>query len=72
MKKPKLDNIDKLFLTGKEFSLTESQYFKETEASLPKDFNYLRNKSALAKLAKKRGFKIFINEKTILFIKEDK
>lgn len=71
MKKPKLDNIDKLFLTGKEFSLTESQYFKETDASLPKDFNYLKNKSALAKLAKKRGFKISIKEKTILFIKEE-
>lgn len=69
MKKPKLYNIDELFLSGKEFSLTESQYYKETEACLPKDFYYLKNKSAIAKLAKKRGYLISIKEKTIIFKK---
>ena len=42
MKKPKLNNIDNLFLSGKNFSLTESQYYKETNATLPKDFYYLK------------------------------
>ncbi|MBE7061390.1 MAG: hypothetical protein E7382_02495 [Clostridiales bacterium] len=71
MKKPKLNNIDKLFLSGKNFSLTESQYYNETQATLPKDFYYLKNKSALAKLAKQRGYKILLQEKTILFEKEN-
>ena len=71
MKKPKLNNIDNLFLSGKNFSLTESQYYKETNATLPKDFYYLKNKSAVAKLAKKYGYKILIQEKTILFEKEN-
>ena len=67
---PKLQNIDKLLSIGKNFSLTESQYYNETEATLPKDFYYLKNKSAIAKLAKKYGYKILIKEKTILFEKE--
>jgi hypothetical protein len=70
MKKPNLSSIDTLFLTGKDFSITESQYLKETNATLPKDFYYLKKNSAIAKLAKKRGFKIVIKKKTIMFEKE--
>ena len=71
MKRPILINIDKLFLSGKNFSLTESQYFNETEARLPKDSYYLKNRSAIAKLAKKRGYKILIQERIVLFEKEN-
>lgn len=72
MKKPNLKGIDSLFSSGKSFSLTESQYYKETDATMPKDFYYLKNRSAIAKLAKKYGFKIEIKEKTIMFERGNK
>ena len=70
MAKPNLEKIDTLLLSGQNFSLTETQYQKETNATLPKDFYYLKNRSAVAKLAKRHGFSIKIQEKTILFEKE--
>lgn len=72
MKKPNLTSIDLLLASGKNFSLTESQYCNETNATMPKDSYYLMNKSAVAKLAQKRGFRIIIKEKTIMFEKENK
>ena len=48
-KKPNLNNLKDLFAQGKEFTLTDAQYEKKTGAMLPKDINYLRNRSALAK-----------------------
>lgn len=70
MKRPKLSSIDTLLSTGQDFSLTEKQYEKETSATMPKDFYYLRKKSAIAKLATSYGYKIVIQEKTIKFEKE--
>lgn len=72
MNKPNLSSIESLLSTGNKFALTETQYHKETSATMPKNFYYLKNHSAIAKLAKRYGFKIEIQEKTILFEKEDK
>lgn len=67
MGRPNLEKIDNLLLSGESFSLTETQYQKETDANLPKNCYYLRNKSAIAKLAKKHGYIIKIKERTIIF-----
>ena len=72
MNKPNLSSIESLLSTGNKFALTENQYHKETSATMPKNFYYLKNNSAVAKLAKRYGFKIELQEKTILFEKEDK
>ncbi len=71
MNKPNLSSIESLLSTGKKFALTETQYHKETSATMPKSFYYLKNNSAVAKLAKRYGFKIELQEKTILFEKEN-
>ena len=65
MKKPNFIDILPLFDTSKEFSLTESQYFKKTGATMPKDTYYLKNKSALSNIARKHGYVVEINERTI-------
>lgn len=70
MAKPNLSSIDTLLSAGKDFSLTETQYHKETDVDMPKDFYYLKTRSAIAKLAKKHGYKITIKEKTLMFEKE--
>lgn len=71
MKKPNLSGIETLLSTGKKFALTETQYLKETNATMPKSFYYLKNNSAVAKLAKRYGFEIVLQEKTIFFEKEN-
>ena len=65
MPKLNFEKLIPLFLTNKEFSLTEKQYKKEVGTDLPKDNSYLKNKSALAKEAKKYGYYIEITEKII-------
>ena len=70
MSKPNLNSIDILLSAGKDFALTESQYRKETDVAMPKDFYYLKSRSAVAKLAKKYGYRISIKERTIMFEKE--
>lgn len=62
--------ITPLFEANQEFSLTESQYSKSTGRSLPKYTYYLKNKSALSKLAKKYGFIIEVKERTICLKKK--
>lgn len=65
MRKPNFDKLLSLFEAKEDFSLTETQYEKSTGASLPKNFYYLKQNSALAKIAKKHGYEIDIKEKTI-------
>lgn len=65
MAKLNFEKLIPLFEANQEFSLTESQYEKNVGRALPKDFNYLKNRSALAIEAKKYGFHIEIKEKTI-------
>lgn len=62
--------IEDMLDSSLEFSLTEEQYKKLTGRQLPKNDSYLKNKSALSKLAKKKGLKIKIQERTISFEKE--
>lgn len=69
--KPKFEKLLSLFEAQSDFSLTESQYEKSTGAALPKDFYYLKSKSALATLAKKYGFSVEIQEKTICLKKKE-
>ncbi|MBE6895494.1 MAG: hypothetical protein E7477_00190 [Ruminococcaceae bacterium] len=65
MAKLNFEKIIPLFEASQEFSLTESQYEKSVGKALPKDYYYLKNKSALAKEAKKYGYQIEIKEKTV-------
>ena len=65
MAKLNFQKLIPLFESSQEFSLTESQYEKSVGKSLPKNFYYLKNQSALAKEAKKYGYYIEIKEKTI-------
>lgn len=65
MAKLNFENLIPLFESNQEFSLTESQYQKQVGKSLPKDFYYLKSQSALARQAKKYGYRIEIKEKTI-------
>ena len=55
MAKLNFEKITPLFEANQEFSLTESQYEKSVGKSLPKDYYYLKTKSALANEAKKYG-----------------
>ena len=70
MGKVNLQNLFPLFEANESFSLTESQYEKSTGRPLPKGYYYLKNKSALAKIAKEHGFVIEIQEKTVCFKKK--
>ena len=71
--RPNFEKLIPLFQSNENFSLTETQYKKSTGVSLPKDYRYLKNRSALAKIAKKHGYVIEIQEKTIcLKIEEEK
>lgn len=69
MAKLNLEKITPLFNADQEFSLTESQYKNSVGKSLPKDFYYLKNRSAIAKEAQKFGYYIELKEKTLCFKK---
>lgn len=58
-----------LLSANEEFSITESQYKKNTGRDLPKNPYYLKRSSALAEVAKMHGFLIEVNERTINFKK---
>lgn len=55
-KHPKLEELDYLFDEGSDFQITSEEYENKTGVPLPKNKGYLRNKSALAQLAKERGY----------------
>ncbi|MBR5410033.1 MAG: hypothetical protein IK104_05120 [Clostridia bacterium] len=65
MAKPKLEKIEAMLSKGKPITLTDAQYERKTGASLPKGKYYLLNNSAIARLCKKYGFIIELQEKTI-------
>ena len=48
-KHPKLENLNSLFASNKDFSLTDEQYQKKTGIPLPKKIDYILKRSALAK-----------------------
>ena len=63
MRKPNFDKLFPLFEAKEDFSLTETQYEKSTSASLPKNFYYLKQNSALAKIAKNMGMQLISKKK---------
>ena len=65
MRKPNFEKIISLLEANEEFSLTEKQYEKSTGSTLPKSDYYLKNKSALAKMAKKYGYIVEVQAKTL-------
>ena len=69
-KHPKLENLDYLFNTQDNFSLTDSQYESKTGTRLPKNSNYLLNSSALARKCNDLGFSIKVQEKIVYFEKK--
>lgn len=68
-KHPRLENLDPLFQSGKDFVLTDAQYEKKTGTMLPKNKNYLINGSALARKAIKEGYNMVVIEKQVIFKK---
>lgn len=74
-KHPDLDKLDYLFERGTDFRITDRLYEDKTGQSLPKDKNYLKNHSALARKAKEKGYIITelqekpIIERTVVFKK---
>ena len=65
MSRPDLKKIQTLLESNEDFSITEKQYKNSTGASMPKDTYYLKNRSALAKLANEHGFTVEVQERTI-------
>lgn len=65
MKHPNFEKLYPLFQSGEDFSLTETQYKQSTGSSLPKDNRYLQTNSALARIAKEKGYKIIVTERTV-------
>ncbi len=69
-KHPKLENLDRDFIKGKDFSLTDVQYEKKVGIPLPKGIDYLLNRSALARKCREMGYTMTVQEKTVIFRKE--
>lgn len=67
--KPDLKEINKLLLSGKNFSLTEKEYIKKTKTTMPKDLSYLKNRSAISRLAQENGYSLIVKERIIYFEK---
>ena len=65
-----LSKIKPLLESNQDFSITEKQYLKDTGRTMPKDSSYLKNKSALAKEARKYRYSIEVKERTICLINE--
>ena len=70
MSKPDLTKIEKLLKSGEDFSLNDAQYKSKTGLSIPKNPYYLIKNSAIAKLARRYGFRISHQERKISFEKD--
>lgn len=71
MPTPKLDEIIKMLKSGKEFSLTDNQYKRKTGLNIPQNNTYVVKNSAVAKKAREYGYRLVLQERTILFEKEE-
>ena len=69
MRHPKLDKITDILKEGKNFSLNRSQYIGLTGIDIPQQKSYVENKSAVAKLAEKYGYKIIVVPEVLEFHK---
>ena len=71
MGRPKVNKLDHLFETNKEFTLSEDDYKRITGEYLPKSGNYyICHRSAIARQAKKFGYTIVVNTKILTFKKQ--
>lgn len=66
-----LSKMIPLLEADEDFSITESQYLKNTGKTMPKDTYYLKKRSALSRLAQKYGFQLEIHERTIIVTKKN-
>lgn len=72
---PKLDlsSFEPFLEQGGKFEITEEQYVKNVKKDMPAT-DYLKKSSPLAKLAKKYGFKIHVEERiqrVLIFTKRE-
>ena len=67
---PNFDSIVPLLKSNESFSLTEKEYEKKTGCALPKSNYYLKNDSALSKLAAEHGFEVTIQDRTVSITKK--
>lgn len=58
-KRPNLNALNCFLDSGGDFQITDSIYESKTGKSLPKDRNYIINRSALANWAKENGYIVF-------------
>lgn len=65
-KRPNLKEIEQMLFSGNEFTLSESLYKEITGIELPKNMSYLKNSSALARLARDNGYLIELAERTVI------
>lgn len=70
-KHPDLRGIETLLKTGEDFMLSEVQYKSRTGSPLPKDTNYIKHRSALAKLCRNYGYVIEVQPKIINIRKDN-
>ena len=71
-KHPRLENLNYLFRTNNDFSLTDEQYERKTGIPLPKKTDYILKRSALARKCKELGYTMTVQEKIVFFRKEKK
>ena len=69
---PDMEKIAALLGQGTCITLTDAQYEAKTGIPLPKDKHYLKEKSALARLCRKHGYSIEVQEKRVFLRKESK
>lgn len=62
MSRPKLNKIEEQLKTGSEFTLTEEQYLSMTGTGVPLDNSYLKNRSAVARLAERYNYHIVVKK----------
>ncbi|GEM_PF-3122699 len=62
MSRPKLNRIEEQLKAGAEFTLTEEQYLTMTGTGIPIDNSYLKNRSAVARLAEKYNYHIVVKK----------
>ncbi len=70
-RKPILTGFEDKFASGKDFSITRSEYIRLTGADIPQDKSYTCKKSAIAKMATGHGYHIEVIPETLKFKKID-
>lgn len=68
--KPNLAGIEEMMQSNMDFSMTLTQYECSTGIPLPKEKSYTEQRSAVARCAKRNGFRVKVVPTTIQFIKE--